>query len=335
LLKKWPDLKIHVKVSPGHFTFAQSFLQEHLGAALKVSKFDSSFSIAFNQQAMAIDREATKNNMKKWLNNIDDKASEEKKSVMGIYNLIISDIVPEAFEVAEKLSIPSIALGNFTWYEILKEFFSENELASLLSMYEKADVMIEYNLSTEDAIPIKNKIPVGLTMRCVNIEKSDAIRKKYKKEGRPLLFASFGGDLRLDNITLPDTADYLYTFNLPNAGSNFHFIETNTWDTQNYLNAADGVVSKCGWSTLAESIICKKPLFIFRSSNGGWVEEKYMLEKLISLNIAYITTPSDFFSLNAAQLEMRLAEMNVGYQNLPERYFDDTENIIRIIEGYF
>ena len=62
-------------------------------------------------------------------------------------DLIISDISPIAFEIAEKSKLPSIAIGNFSWDWIYKEWLQEFPqfkfvLDDIETSYKKADVLL-------------------------------------------------------------------------------------------------------------------------------------------------------------------------------------------------
>ncbi|WP_346353806.1 hypothetical protein [Azotosporobacter soli] len=273
MLKEDQTLQVVLKGQAQHQRFAESYLQAY-ASRIEWRLFTSSFSIVFDQAAWAVNIEATRRETLNWVAALTDSAAREIADVDQKYDLVVSDIVPEAFSVAAKIGRAGIALSNFTWYEICRGFCSEKELLPLREQYEKATLQLEYALSTGAASPIGVRREVGLICRPLCEERIRELRKKYKRPGRPLLFLSIGGALELEGMPLPADVDFLYTrgIRVPDLANVFP-VPQEALDTQHYLAACDAVVTKCGWSTVSEALIAGKPLLVLRSSNG-WVEEE-------------------------------------------------------------
>ena len=272
-----PELFVSIKCQLRHRRFAAAYL-ESFADRIEYLDFSSSFSIVFDQESLAVDIAATRRDTLRWVDGLAASAVREISEIKGSYDLVVSDIVPEAFKVAEKLAVPGIALSNFTWFEICRSFCTEAELAPLRQQYALATLQLEYGLSTGDLSPIVRREAAGLVSRPFAAKRIAEIRELYKKPGRPLIFLSIGGALELQGLSLPKTADFLYTqgIGLKNA-ENAIQLPSDLLDTQNYLAACDGVVTKCGWSTVSETLLAGNALLLLRSSNG-WLEEEAILK---------------------------------------------------------
>lgn len=324
------DIQVTIKCHSHHADFAQRYLAEKKISA-EVVAFDSTFNMVVDWDNLTIDKEATGENVREWVNGLKSQVEREMTAVGSTYIAVISDIVPEAFAIAERLGIPSLAISNFTWYEVCRGFVDDvKDVEQLLAFYQKTTQMLEYPISTGDAMPITNRLPVGLLTRPVDDGKVQAIRGKYKKANRPLVFVSVGGAVKLDELRLPDDADYLYTrgLSLP-PGPNMFAISPDEPDTQNYVSACDAVITKFGWSTLAEAIIARKPVFML-SVGGGWAEEDLTWQELSGFGIIERVHPRDLYDVVVGRWQEKIAHLS-RYDDIPARYCGNkAEEIARL-----
>ena len=270
MLEQDAALTVSIKCQPRHRLFAGAYLQR-FAARIDWQEFHSSFSIHFDQKKMAVDIEATRLDALRWTAGLAAAAKRELDGLNGAYDFVVSDIAPEAFVVAQQLGVPGIALSNFTWYEICRGFCSAADLEPLYAQYARATLQMEYAMATDG--PIAKRSAVGAVSRPLDALRIAALRRQYKQPGRPLIFLSIGGALELKGLPLSSEVDFLYTqgVTLPEGASGWA-VPDDALDTQQYLAACDGVVTKCGWSTVSEAKIAGKPLLLLKSSNG-WPEE--------------------------------------------------------------
>lgn len=332
LLEQEQDLEITIKCNPAHRSFVAGYLQRYF-PWITIEPFSSGFSIVFNEEKWEIDILGTVQGVEDWIGELAQVVEQEVTQVSKKYDLVISDIVPEAFAVARRLKIPSIGISNFTWYEICRGFVSEEKLQPLRALYEQAEVLFEYGLSTENELPMEKRIPVGLVSRPMDAEKISVIQKKYKKQDRLLLFLSIGGALTLNHISLCPDVDYLCTqgITLPPL-PNVYKIPPDTLDTQNYLAACDGVITKCGWSTVTESLIAQKPLYILKSKNG-WVEEKYILAALRKLGVVREIEAHELMDISCT-LFLEGVKNKEKYNIYPEFYQNNRDKLVEMVMDY-
>jgi hypothetical protein len=329
LLTANEQVQVTIKCHPSQRLFVQHYLARQ-AKQIRIESFVSGFRIVFSEVRWQVDLSATLLEVEQWIQSLEKNVAHEVEQIDRDYELILSDIVPEAFAVGRQLGLPAMGLSNFTWYEICKGFASAALLAPLRLMYEQADLLLEYSLSTGVQLPIVRRIVVGLICRKLNWDKIARLRQQYKRQERPLLFLSIGGALKIDKLLLCADADYLYTQGLMvSAAVNLHAVPSDSLDTQNYLAACDGVITKCGWSTVAEALIARKPLYILKSANG-WVEENAILQALRQFGVAKELDPgkrmnlSDRFFSDADSLA-------ANYTLAPERFDNRVQPLAQLI----
>lgn len=321
--------KVTIKCSPQHMQFAAEYLRAN-HQQVAICPFNSGFQIVVDTEKLTVDMAATMNNASQWIKEMDDRADREISTLPG-YDLILSDIVPEAFSVAQYRKIPSVGISNFTWYEICEEFLDPVFLTGLCQAYQRADVMWEYPFSTSKRIPIQKREKVGLVARPIDAEFAKRKRSEFAAD-KPLLFISMGGDLSIC-LKPPVHSNYLYTRGIDLSSlTGAERVPAEAGNTQDYLAACDAVLSKCGWSTVAEAVIAKKPLFIVRSVNG-WLEERYIWTELEQLGIAKSVVPDEFYSGSVENLYQDIEMMKEHLVGLPDYYCNNAAKIAAKIHG--
>jgi len=332
MFRQQPEISITMKCHSRHAMLAKSLAGQL--PSLTVQPFDVGFQLVSDVNTGKVDFTETLRSVNLWLDGLEEAAAKELAVVRNCdYSLVLSDIVPEAFYVGTGLRIPAVGISNFTWYELCREYLGANQVEPLKTMYQQATAFFEYPLSTGEEIPIPNRRPVGLVSRFQDQNKILEIRKKYKRPGRPLLFLSIGGALNIKNLSLPQEVDYLYTRGIDLAETgNAALIPENTLDTQNYLAACDGVITKCGWSTVSEALIAQKPIYLL-ASPFEWVEEKYMLKELGGLGISRVITSAEQNCLRK-ELFKDIETLRDGYAHLPKRYHNQIREIADMVLQY-
>ena len=324
------NVHITVRCHSSHMPLVLSTFRDEL-ESVRVLPFDSGFQICFDANSGRVDVTATLQKIHSWLDGLESGAeAEAARCLTEGYSLILSDVAPEAFFVAEKLGVWSIGISNYTWYEFLQEHVGEQRLAGLKAMYQKAAEFLEYPLSTGAEIPIAVRRHVGLVSRPHDRKKIALLRQTYKRPGRLLLFLSVGGALSLHNVALSPDFDYLYTRGIDLAACEYaRPIPVDTVDTQNYLAACDAVITKCGWSTVAEALIAEKPLFLLQSGEAG-KEERYMLQELAELGVAWVIGCGERLCLEKGTFAA-MNELKRAYEKIPARYTDQVGAITALI----
>ena len=316
--------KVTIKCSQQHTQFAAEYLRANY-QDIEISPFDSGFQIVVDTEKLTVDMAATMSNASQWIKAMDNRADREIGMMQAGCDLILSDIVPEAFSVAKYKNISSIGISNFTWYEICKEFFDTGFLTALCQAYQRADIMWEYPFSTGKRMPIQKREKVGLVARPIDVEFAKRKRSEFAAD-KPLLFISMGGDLSI-HLRPPVHSNYLYTRGIDVAAApGAKAVPAAAGNTQDYLAACDAVLTKCGWSTVAEAVIAQKPLFIVRSVNG-WLEEHCIWAELEQLGIARSIVPDEFCSGGVESVYHDIEKIQEAIAGLTDYYSNNAAKI--------
>ncbi len=189
--------------------------------------------------------------------------------------LLVSDITPFAFEVARACGIPSVAVANFTWYDIYEEYvrsFPEfrPELEKIRAQYASATIM----LALEPSMPMNYFMkrtsvpPVG---RKGNNCRAEIVEKYGFSADRNLGLIYLGclGIAGIDWRKLADFTDWEFVGISPLAGapSNYHIIPKADFRYQDLAASVDCMISKIGYGSVAESMIHGTPMLYLPREN--------------------------------------------------------------------
>ncbi len=216
-----------------------------------------------------------------WINSISNNASLECDFLSKINpDLVISDISAMPFLAAKKSKIPSIAISNFSWLDVLS-FISSNELNILNQCYDCANYAI--------------KLPFGTTMKHFsNLQKTKLISRNLtqpKSEIRKFLGIN-ESDLII-TVALGDSNLQIHlksdnNIKIISLGGNIltgnNIINLNSYiEGQNIIAASDLVICKCGYGVVSECLSHGIPFFYIADNNH--LEQKAISDELFSLNL--------------------------------------------------
>lgn len=264
LLKLEENLTIHVKTGGAQLEFIKS----HVKADARVYFYDETMDVGTipKEGSLEIDVEATEAKVRAYMDTWDERIEKEQEFLTEHkIGLVISDICPWVLLAADELRIKSIAISNFTWVEIYKEYLPEEIWDAYLECYEAASKVFIYDLHHPDMTTYNSNYEMlSLVCRSYDMEEIEAIRGRFK---RPIVMIGVGMAVSLDEEIevghLP--YDFVVTPGLNVKGDNVTFLPMGTKNTQNYVAASRYVISKAGWSTTSEILLCnKKAAFLAR-----------------------------------------------------------------------
>jgi L-arabinokinase len=181
---------------------------------------------------------------------------------------ILGDITPFAFDIGAKAGIPSIALSNFTWYDIYREYVSDNNefspyLEEILHQYNKADLFLAM-FPSNPIDYVKNRVDVSLIGR-KGISIRDQIAEKYGFSPKKNIGLIYIGCYGLNNISWErlrslNNWEFLSLYDIENRPPNFHLIDKGCFKYQDLTASADVVISKPGYGVVSECFLNRIPL---------------------------------------------------------------------------
>jgi L-arabinokinase len=186
--------------------------------------------------------------------------------------LVAGDIPPLAFEVAARLGVPSIALGNFSW-DWIYEAYGEGRagVAELIDgmrrSYGCADLLLRMPLHG-DLTAFRRVEDIPHVVRRAGGD-PDGLRRQLGIEGedRPVVLISFGG---MGSVAFgrgggaADLGDFRFVLSGDGPASlppdTLRLAVDHGLAHEDLVQACDAVISKPGYGTVAECIAAQTPL---------------------------------------------------------------------------
>lgn len=271
LLKQSANLKVCVCHS-----YAINFIKESLVDESRVEFREKPTDIGYKlkHNSLEPDINGMINEFKNYIENIDKLIYEELKYCKHKdVNAILSDIVPFSFKLAKDLSIPSIGISNFTWYTAYKQIIDIRELESLKNYYYLMDYYFSLATSKEPNWGIIADKHFGFVSRKCDEKIVKKLRNKIDPSGsKTIVYFGLGMKIfldQLDNLAIWDSQNcvFIVSNNVVIEKDNVYKIPFNYTESQYFIAASDFVITKAGWSTIAEAINLDKPLIVLNRSN--------------------------------------------------------------------
>ena len=189
-------------------------------------------------------------------------------------DIIVGDIPPLASEIGDAASIPTLAMGNFSWDFIYELYISQYPQFSYLideirASYGKTDLLLRLPLHHEmEAFPTQRDIPLVMRKREAD---PDQIRWRLGIDGsnsKSVVLIALRMNDGVPTHAIQDLVESnefiaISTFPLPfNAKDNVHVLgpEWRSSEFPDIVGISDLVISKLGYGIVSECIAAQTPL---------------------------------------------------------------------------
>ena len=245
--------------------------------------------------SVAHDDEASVREALAFYSTFDDRISAEAAALAhDEVALVVGDIPPLAFEVAEQLHVPGIAIGNFSWswiYEGSRVFMRDAAalIPRLRRAYAKATLALELPFAGGfDVFPRVRRIP--LVARRPTRDRRSTRAHFGLPLHRPVALLSFGGyglgSLDISRLDCLDTWSIATTDrSAPDAAHHQHVVVLSEesfrgtgFRYEDLVAAVDVVVTKPGYGIIAECIATGTPMLY--TSRGEFREYDLLVSQL-------------------------------------------------------
>ena len=325
MLNENKDVKIFVKTyGPFHFV-RQSLPQKNA----EVIQTKNDIGVAFKENSVSVDREKTEKMLNEWLNSWDEYIQNEKRFCeKNEINLILSDIVPQPFIVADELGIPSIGISNFTWHYIFYNLFGDTPATERIKeAYQRADVALVLPFNEDmDFLKFKKKKEISLVSREITVDRSDMRRKCGVPDDELLVYVGVGISFdssfmrNMKKIAMPDVK-FLVSSNAELPFENGIKIPNTETETQNYIGMCDLVVSKTGYGTVSEAVRAKIPMFLLKRE--GFKEDELIWNKVEEMGIGKFISEKSFLDEVWVEGLDEVKNLRERFDTMPKRFKDD------------
>ncbi len=262
LFKLHPDARVLIKTSAPEWFFREQIAH---GFEYFHREYDTG---VIQSDSLNLDPLRTLESYAKFAKNLDPLIRSEVASIEQLQpRLIVGDIPPVAFEVAAAASLPSLAVGNFSWDWIYGPYLEEHpEYRDLIPRiregYRKSGLLLRLPFSGGmEAFPRTRDVP--LVARRSHLSKEEVRRKLSLPLKKPVILLSFGGfrlgDRYYRNLSRIEECVWVAServgMNLPGI-RNFRREELRGLGLgyPDLVKAADVVATKPGYGILSECI---------------------------------------------------------------------------------
>ena len=214
------------------------------------------------------------------------------KNILRNYNIIISDFVPEAFDLAKKLKIKSYGVCHYTWSWFFKKinYNKKYDLQLLKENELKADKIFFPPFTPENALrQFPNK-----KIKKVNFITEKKYKKALIKNKKPIILIMDNGTQTLNN-KISSTLKFLtknnnFIFYVGVSSLKKKDIEfivnskniipiSGLKSIYSQINKADYVIARGGFNTISECLIYRKPTLFAPEKNNPEISENLRIIK--------------------------------------------------------
>lgn len=250
-------------------------------------KTKNDIGLVHREDSITLDRHETEKRLDQWISSWDDYIRKELAFCQSNdIDLILSDIVPQSFIVADELGLQGIGISNFTWHYIFSSIFGKTEATTRLEdAYACGDMALILPFN-ESMSSFKRRTLISLASRETTISRSVLRRRCGISEDELLVYIGLGRSL--DPSILKGLKDFsgmkfLLSSNIDLPINGSIKIPASETETQNYISMCDLVVSKTGYSTVSEAIKARVPMLLFR--RDGFKEDCLIADEVKRLGI--------------------------------------------------
>jgi len=252
------------------------FLQRYLAGfsgRIDYVYVENDVGLVLQERSLEVDIRQQELEVRDWLCRFDDYVLREVEALRGSperVELILADITPQAFLVAQRLGVPGVGLSSFTWWGMYRYFWGEDGwLEKLREAYAAASAFFRMAFFSEEVFfPLAGEL--GYVARRLDPEKVARLRREFSRRGEITVCLGFGrgsvDDAVFSQLALRGGREihFLLPAGVELHGANYSNIPPEETDSQNYLAACDLGVGKAGFSTVCEFLQGGVPMLLVR-----------------------------------------------------------------------
>ena len=216
--------------------------------------------------------------------------------------LLVSDIPPLAFEIAARASVPSIAISNFTWSWIYREYLKDRPaflplIEEMETFYRKATLALTLPYPGDMSVFAQMESIPWITRTSI-LNKEEARTRFDLPQSATIALLSFGG-LGLERLPwqkLRRLQNYYFvaTGKTPQRQGNVAILAEAQPAYFDLVRAADIVIAKPGYGIVADVIAHQIP--VLYTERGDFPEYPNLVRALNDLTTAEFISQQDLLS---------------------------------------
>lgn len=278
-------------------SFALSFMKDSLRSykgRVLFHEVETDIGYVLNQHSLLLDSRALEKQYEHYVRGLPYIVGLEVSFLEEFQVVcIISDISPIAFEVGERLAVPSIGISNFTWYTAYQDVVPEGLLNHFFYLYEKMDYFYSLAGSKEQWGKGKSKEFGFYSRQADSLEVERICNELNPNRDKQIVFVPIGMRIDIGNISNwelwnNEACCFIVSSNMDVNHPHVVKIPRRYTESQNYVAASDIVISKAGWGTVSEAVVHGKKLFVIDRQGMG--EDQNTIKFLRKHNLCELIT---------------------------------------------
>lgn len=263
------------------FDFLKSGLPD-----VRIEKVQTDVGPVFDWNSFKLDLEATYTGFTKWIENESNWLTKEAKSFKeNPADLVLTDISPMALRLAEMVGCPAITVGNFSWIDILKKMPFHEKKHSVLKWLKESFSLCDFAIKLPLSMSMEGfqkTIQSSLLCRDVTIKPEHTL-ENLGLDSRPVVV--YIGDIIPKRIKINNESN-LPVIIMSGRSLNIENAQIYSYEGQNVIAAANLIITKAGYSTLAECVRSRCPMYIL--PRIGYPEDEVLCNQVKEKGIAEI-----------------------------------------------
>ncbi len=317
---------VYIVCGKRHIAFARQNLLTMLSkeeySSIVFRELCTDVGLVVKEGTLLVDTQKLTAVCERYLSEISQKSRQEAEWLRENHiDAVLCDMPIWSIEACEKADIPLLYAGNFTWVELYREFLPEKIWQRYAEYYSKIRYAMLYALHNKEMtefLPNAEIEEVSVTARAFH---DDFIAEVKSRHTRKIIFVASGMSAKLKQSV--DVSRFPYDFytteGVPLTGDNVTVLPYTTGNTQDYIAVADYVITKAGWTTVAECLLAHKPMALFR--RDGVLEDRTTIQLLENRHLAISVQPDDL-----EHMEKIIADMDTLCRDYHE-FYDCAEEI--------
>jgi L-arabinokinase len=252
-------------------------------------------------------------------------------------DLVVADIPPAAFPVAQRAGLPGVGISNFSWDWIYADYVRAHPeygpiLDAIRSDYGGAILFLRLPFHGPcDAF--RNVRDIPMIARRATRSREDMRRTLGLDATRPVILLSFGGfeiqGIDFEQVEALREYAFLTTQPPPRPLRNVRVVRLNGFRYEDLVAQADAVITKPGYGIVSDCLANQTP--VLYTSRGEFAEYPQLVEGLERFGIAAFIANRDVL---AGNWRANLADLLSRRREWPDLPADGAEVAASILETY-
>lgn len=323
---------VYVICGMRHLEFARATLQEMLAteqlSRIRYRTEHTDIGLILQPGTLLVDEVKLTNACEHYLSELPERAKQEAEWLrQHEIAAALCDMPLWSISACKQAGVPLLYVGNFTWTELYREFLPERIWKAYAAEYQKIRHGMLYTLHNPEMLeflPDAELTETSLVARPFYPKEIETIRAQHTC---PIVFIALGMSAQFTQPVSVEgvNAHFYTTAGVPLTGSNVTVIPQFTLHTQDYVAAADCVITKAGWGTVAECLLAQKPMALF--ARDSVLEDRTTIRLLEQKKLAIKVTYEQLAEMPA--LLERLKQ--ITYPEVPEYYNAAAEIVSKLL----